>query len=116
MKNESVLLSNLGFVIIITAHACAFHIDSTTLADGTYELVTESKSEQCEAQVNLTEAAQDPNQSLEEPRADNAQEGKPRSMTYLFVIYAIYCSYLLVHLKLKGVVWNLSCMIIGTYV
>ena len=61
MKNESVLLSNLGFVIIITAHACAFHIDSTTHADGTYDLVPESESELCEAQVNLTEAIEGPN-------------------------------------------------------
>ena len=28
-----------------TTHTCAFHIDSTTLADGTYELVPESESE-----------------------------------------------------------------------
>ena len=61
----------------------------------------ESESEQHEAQVNLTEATQDPNQSSEEPKADYAQEGKPRCMTYLFAIYAIYCSYLLVHLSLK---------------
>ena len=65
---------------------------------GTYELVPESESEQREAQVNLTEAAQDPNQSSEEPKADYAQEGKPRSTTYLF---AIYCSYLLMHLSWK---------------
>ena len=57
----------------------------------------ESESEQREAQVNLTKAAQDPNQSSEEPKADYTQEGKPRSMTHLFAIYAIYCSYLLVH-------------------
>ena len=49
-----------------------------------YELVPESESEQREAQVNLTEATQDPNQSSEEPKADYAQEGKPRSMTYYF--------------------------------
>ena len=61
----------------------------------------ESESEQFEAQVNITEAAQDPNQSSEGPKADYAQEGKPRSMTYLFAIYAIYCSYLLVHLSWK---------------
>ena len=36
-------------------------VDTTTLADGTYELVPESESEQREAQVNLTEAAEDPN-------------------------------------------------------
>ena len=43
-----------------------------------------SESEEREAQVNLTEAAQDPNQSSEEPKADYAQEGKPRSMSRLF--------------------------------
>ena len=59
----------------------------------------ESESEQREAQVNLTEAVQEPNQSSEEPNANYAQEGKPRSMTYLFTIYIIYCSYLLMHLS-----------------
>ena len=39
------------------------HVDSTTLTDGTYELVPESESEQREAQVNLTEVAEDLNQS-----------------------------------------------------
>ena len=62
----------------------ASHIDTTTLADGTYELVPESESEQREAQVNLTEAAQDPNPSSEEPRSSYAQEGKPRSMSFYF--------------------------------
>ena len=57
----------------------------------------ESESEQREAQVNLTKITEDLNQSLEEPKASPAQEGKPRSMTHLFAIYAIYCSYLLVH-------------------
>ena len=47
------------------------------------ELVPESESEQREAQVNLTEAVEDPNQSSEEPNASLAQEGKPRSMSYL---------------------------------
>ena len=65
-------------------HACAFHIDTTTLADGTYELVPESESEQCEAQVNLTEIAEDLNQNSEEPKASSTQEAKPRSMSYLF--------------------------------
>jgi hypothetical protein len=40
------------------------HIESTTLADRTYDLVPESESEQRKAQFNLTE---DLNQSLEEP-------------------------------------------------
>ena len=52
----------------------------------------ESESEQCEAQVNLTEATEDPSQSSEEPKASYAQEGKPRSMTYLFSTYATFIS------------------------
>jgi hypothetical protein len=45
----------------LTIHVCAFHIDTMTLADGTYELVPESESEPHEAQDNLTEAAEDSN-------------------------------------------------------
>ena len=48
------------------------NVDSTTLADGTYELVPESENEQREAQVNLTEITEDLNQSLEEPKASSA--------------------------------------------
>ena len=84
-----------------TTHAYASHIDLTTLADGTYELVPESESEQREAQVNLTEATEDPNQVSEEPKASYAQEGKSRSMTYYFQLYATYCFYILVHLSLQ---------------
>ena len=70
----------------------AFHIDSTTLADGTYELVPESESEQREAQANLTEVAEDPYQSSEEPKASYAQEGKPKAITFNFMqlIVSIY--------------------------
>jgi hypothetical protein len=52
---------------ITTTHVCACHIDSTTLADK-YELILESESEQCEAQVNLTEVIKDLNQYSEEPK------------------------------------------------
>ena len=95
--NASVSLFNFGFCLnynlivkqIInychhTTHTCAFHIDLTTLADGTYELVPKSESEQCEAQVTLTEATEDPNSNPEEPKTNYAQEGKPRSMSYYF--------------------------------
>ena len=57
---------------INTTHAWSFHIDTTTLADGTYELVLESVSEQRKAQVNLTEAAEDPNQNSGELKASYA--------------------------------------------
>ena len=56
----------------------------TTFADETYELVPESESEQQEAQANLTEIAEDLNQSSEDPKVSSAQEGKPRSMSRLF--------------------------------
>ena len=49
-----------------------------------YELVPESESEQREAQVNLTEATEDPNSYPEEPKTSYAQEGKPRSMSFYF--------------------------------
>ena len=80
---NSLVKNGLNRITKIT-HSYAFHIDSTTLPDGTYELVPESESEQREAQVNLTEATENPNPVSEEPTASYAQEGKPRSMTYLF--------------------------------
>jgi hypothetical protein len=44
------------------------HIEATTLADGTYELVPEYENEQQEAQVNLTELTEDPDQVRKSPR------------------------------------------------
>ena len=83
MLDYNSLVKNWLNRITKITHAYAFHIDSTTLPDGTYELVPESESEQREAQVNLTEATEDLNQSSEEPKASSAQEGKPRIMSYL---------------------------------
>ena len=95
-------------------HAYAFHIDSTTLPDGTYELVPESESEQREAQVNLTEVTEDLNQSSEEPKASSAQEGNPGACPIYFkfmhlLIFLSTCAF-----KFVGIIWNLSCMILGT--
>jgi hypothetical protein len=62
---------------------CASHVDSTTLADGDYELILgqgeESTEEPGNAVEGLTEA---PNQSSDnfDPTAPNpTQEGKPRT-------------------------------------
>jgi hypothetical protein len=66
------------------------HIDSTSLADGIYNLVPESESEQHEAQVNLTAVDEDPDQPSQEPLTSFAQEGKPRCNC---------CSFLPVHLS-----------------
>ena len=60
----------------------ASHIDTTVLADGTYELIPESEGADQEAQVNTTTLTKDPDQSPEEPKADLAsdyREGKPRT-------------------------------------
>jgi hypothetical protein len=91
------------------------HIDSTTLIDGTYYLVPESESEQRKAQLNLTEVAEDLNQSSEEPPTSCAQEGKPRFVILVFqfmqllFLFTYACTFI-------GVYWNPSCMILGTYV
>ena len=67
---------------VIVISSLASHIDTTVLADGTYELIPEPKEGDPEAQVNdaiLTEA---PDQSSEEPKANLAsdyREGKPRT-------------------------------------
>ena len=60
----------------------ALHIDTTTLSDGTYELIPESDGGDLEAQVNTVELTEAPDQSSEEPRAEivsNYREGKPRT-------------------------------------
>ena len=67
-----------------STHACAFHIDTTTLADGTYELVPEAEEGPGEAQVNFADAVENPNPTPEASETNLAQEGKPRSLSYLF--------------------------------
>ena len=60
----------------------AFHIDTTALSNGTYELIPESDGGDLEAQVHAAELTEAPNQSSEEPRAEivsNYREGKPRT-------------------------------------
>jgi len=47
-------------------------------------MVPESEIEKHEAQVNLTEAIEDLNQSSEEPRASFVQEGKAQSIILYF--------------------------------
>ena len=57
-------------------------IDTTVIADGTYELIPESEGGDQEAQVNAATLTEDPDQSPKEPKADLASdysEGKPRT-------------------------------------
>ena len=60
----------------------ASHIDTTVLADGTYELIPEPEEGDPEAQVNAAILIEAPDQSPEEPKANLAsdyREGKPRT-------------------------------------
>ena len=60
----------------------ALHIDTTTLSDGTYELIPDSEGGDLEAQVNTAILIEAPDQSSEEPRAEivsDYREGKPRT-------------------------------------
>ena len=69
-------------VFMIVILFLASHIETTVLADGTYELIPESKGGDQEAQVNAAILTEDPDQSPEEPKAELASdyhEGKPRT-------------------------------------
>ena len=57
---------------------CCIHIETANLAEDTYGLVPTHEADIADAQVNALELIQGPNQSLEEPKASSAQEGKPR--------------------------------------
>ena len=53
------------FVILFVAS----HIDTTVLSDVTYELIPDSEEGDQEAQLNAATLTEDPDQSLEEPKA-----------------------------------------------
>jgi hypothetical protein len=61
----------------------AYHVDSTTLADGDYELISEQGVESAEDPRNaIGDLIEAPNQSSENfdvPAPNPTQEGKPRT-------------------------------------
>ena len=60
----------------------ASHIDTTVLAYETFDLIPESEGGDPEVQVNAAVLTEDPDQSLEEPKAylaSDYREGKPRT-------------------------------------
>jgi hypothetical protein len=61
----------------------AYHIDSTTLADGDYELIPEQEVELSEdpgnTVENLTEAPNQSSENFDTPAPNPTQEGKPRT-------------------------------------
>ena len=65
----------------------AFHIETTSLADGTYKLIQESDGDIFEAQTNVAELTEVPDPDSEEPKARDpidTTEGKPRCIILLF--------------------------------
>ena len=65
---------------VIVISSLASHIDTTVLADETYELIPEPEEGDPEAQVNAAILTEAPDQSPEEPKANLAsdyREGKP---------------------------------------
>jgi hypothetical protein len=77
----------------------AYHVDLTTLADGTYELIPELDEGISEAQVNITEDLSDaPNQGSEDIDITNpslTNEGKPWCITQYFKL----CPYIVIYLS-----------------
>jgi hypothetical protein len=72
----------------------AYHVESTTLDDGDYELVSEQESGFSEDPVDVVETLTEvPNQSseiLDTPAPSPAQEGKPRCITQYFNLLQFY--------------------------
>ena len=77
------------------------HIETTSLADRTYELIQELEGDFFEAQANIVELTEAPNSDLKELKSTDfidTTKGKPRCIILLFPNYATYY-YLFVHLS-----------------
>jgi hypothetical protein len=83
----------------------AYHIDSTTLADGDYELIPEQEVEIFEdpgnVVGNLTEAPNQSSENFDTPAPSPPNEGKPRCITQYFKLlhYAILYLYIISCIK-----------------
>ena len=65
----------------------ALHIETTSQADGTYELIQEPDGDFSEAQANIVELTEVPNSDSEEPKPTDSihtTEGKLRCIILLF--------------------------------
>jgi hypothetical protein len=72
----------------------AYHIDSTTLADGDYELIPEQEVEISEdpgnVVGNLTEAPNQSSKNFDTPTPNPIQEGNPQTLTAIFATLQLY--------------------------
>jgi len=65
------------------------HIETTSLVDGTYELIQEPDEDFSEAQINTMELTEDLNSNSKEPQPTDfidIDTGKPRCIILLFQI------------------------------
>jgi len=82
LYSEGKLYSSTSLIPII-----AFHIEITSLADRTYELIQEPDGDISETKDNIAELTEVPNSDSEEPKASDpidSTEGKPRCIILLF--------------------------------
>ena len=78
----------------------ALHIDTTTLSDGTYELIPDSEGGDLEAQVNTAVLTEAPDHSSEEPRAEivsDYQKASPGHNLYFKLLSFIVIIYLCIY-------------------
>jgi hypothetical protein len=92
----------------LLSYIFAYHIDSTTLADGDYELTPKSEVEISEDTENvlgnLTEAPNQSSENLDTPAPNPTHEGKPRTETItLFTLQSTFI-YIYLCIKFLGVV------------
>jgi hypothetical protein len=81
----------------------AYHIDSTTLTDGYYELIPDQEGEISEDPGNvvgsLTEAPNPSSENFDTPAPNPTQEGKPRSITQYFKLLHYAILYIISRIK-----------------
>ena len=77
----------------------ASHIDTTVLADRTYELIPESEGGDPEAHVNTAILTEAPNQSSEEPRVEIVSDTEKASPGHnpAFKLCTLYIIYLCIY-------------------
>jgi hypothetical protein len=84
-----------------TNQILAYHVESTTLDDGDYELVLENELGSSEDPANVVKTITEaPNQSSEvsdTPDPSLAQEGKPRCLTQYLIYYNFILTYYILH-------------------
>jgi hypothetical protein len=98
----------------------AYHVDSTTLADGDYELIPDQAVEVSEdpgkAVEDLTKAPNQSSENSDTPTPNPTQGGKPRAFTLVYLHCNLYYLYLFMHYVHRNCMGNPSYIFLGTNV